>query len=185
MEDLGTTTKLLNRLGSGDQGAADELAPLIYERLRQLAGSHLKRERWHTLQPTELVSEAWMRLSQQADMSFESRAAFYGLASRVMRSVLVDRVRSRDAQKRGGDRQRITLSEDIRVTDDAEVDLMDLNDALTRLEDLDPELVRLAELRFFGGLNNAEIAQALGKSKRTVERHWRLAMAWLQGELAQ
>lgn len=183
--DPRTTTRLLDRLGAGDRAAAEELAPLVYAELHRLAERHMAGQgREHTLQPTALIGEVWLRLVGGAPLAFAGREPFYALASRIMRSVLVDHARARAAQKRGGDRARVTLQGDERSADASEVDVLALDEALVRLQAMDPELHRLVELRFFGGLAHPEIARTLGVSLRTVERNWRLARAWLHGELA-
>jgi RNA polymerase sigma factor (TIGR02999 family) len=180
--ERGTTTRLLNRLGSGDSEAANELASLVYAELHDLAGALLARGARATLQPTALVHEAWMRFAER-ESSFENRFQFYALAGKVMRSVLVDHARARATLKRGGERRQITWVDDGGDTDEPPLDLLDLDQALQRLEGLDAELFRLVELRFFGGLSNADVARALGVSEPTVERRWRLARAWLRAEL--
>ena len=180
--ERGTTTRLLNRLGAGDSQAAHELAPLVYSELHALASTLLARRSNATLQPTALVHEAWMRFAGQ-ESSFENRFRFYALASKVMRSVLVDHARARQALKRGQGRRPVTWIDAGEATPERRLDLLDLDDALRRLEGLDDELSRIVELRFFGGLSHAEIAGALGLSLPTIERRWRLARAWLHAEL--
>lgn len=181
--ELPSATQLLNRLGAGDAGAAAELAPLVYEELRVLASSSLGRDAArHTLSPTALVSEAWLRFAGEG-ARFENRHRFYAFAAKIMRSVLCDHARARGALKRGGLRQRITLAEDARVGGEADLDLLDLDHALQRLEAMDPDLHRMVELRFFAGLSHPEIAELTGVPLRTVERRWALARAWLSGEL--
>ena len=180
--ELHTATQLLNRLGAGDQEAAGALAPLVYDELRALAGSFLARNAGHTLAPTALVNEAWLRFAD-GGARFENRHKFYAFAATIMRSVLCDHARARGAEKRGGLRQRITLAEDARVGDERDLDLLDVDAALQRLEGMDEELHRLVELRFFAGLSHPEIAEVTGAPLRTVERRWALARAWLRGEL--
>ena len=180
--ERGTATRLLNRLGAGDPEAAHELAPLVYAELHDLASALLTRKSDTTLQPTALVHEAWMRFPGEG-LSFENRFQFYALASKVMRSVLVDHARARQAQKRfPGDRQVtwIDVGQDV---PEEPLDLLDLDGALQRLECLDGELFRVVELSFFGGLSHADIARAFGVSLSTIERRWRLARAWLHAEL--
>lgn len=182
--DPRTTTRLLNRLGAGDAQAAEELAPLVQAELLRMARGQMAG--WghdHTLQPTALVNEAWLRLAGGDPLAFPGRAAFFALASRVMRSVLVDHARARQALKRGGDRSRVTLDDEGGAAPRAAVDVLELDDALRRLKDMDPDLHQLVELRFFGGLTHPQIAHVTGTSLRTVERQWRLARAWLHGEL--
>lgn len=184
--DPETTTRLLNRLGQGDSAAADELIPLVYAELHRLAEQHMARQGpRHTLQPTALVNEAWARLAEQDALEFDGRDPFYALASRIMRTVLVDHARARNAEKRGGDRRRLTLLGDEEDTQGVTLDILALDEALQRLKDMDPELHELVELRFFGGLKHPAIARQLGTSLRTVERNWRLARAWLHGELGE
>jgi len=180
--ERGTTTRLLNRLGAGDSKAAHELAPLVYSKLHDLASALLSRGPNAALQPTTLVHEAWIRFSGEAS-SFENRFQFYALASKIMRSVLVDHARARQAQKRGQGRRDVTWIDAGQDAPDRRLDLLDLDDALRKLEGLDDELFRLVELRFFGGLSHAEIARAFGVSLPTIERRWRLARAWLHAEL--
>ena len=177
-------TRLLNRYAGGDSEAGEQLFPLVYDELRKLARRYMGgNDRGHTLQPTALVNEAWLRLVDQETAGFDGRRNFYALASRIMRSVLVDHARARCAEKRGGGQRRITLYDDAGVQESGSIDLLALDEALERLTEVDPELARIVELRFFGGLNHPEIARATGSSLRTVERNWRLARAWLHGEL--
>ena len=179
--DHGTTTQLLNRLSAGDSEAANELAPLVYSELHHLAGGLLARGAHATLQPTALVHEAWLRFAGE-ESSFENRFQFYALAAKVMRSVLVDHARAREAQKRGGKSRQVTWI-DAGGVEEPPIELLDLDEALHRLEALDTELFRIVELRFFGGLTHAEIARILEISVPTIERRWRLARAWLHTEL--
>lgn len=181
-------TRLMNRLSAGDAGVSEELLELVYAELHDLAAAHMARERPdHTLQPTALVGEAYLRLVGARDVSWESRRQFYAMASKVMRSLLVDHARERRAQKRGGDRARIPLGTDVTApgTDprDATIDLLDLNDALERLALVDPTLAQAVELRWFGGLGVNETAAALGLPVRTAERRLRAASAWLRDRL--
>jgi RNA polymerase sigma factor (TIGR02999 family) len=177
-------TLLLQRYGEGDRAAADELLPMLYEELRRIAGAHLAHERKdHTLQPTALVHEAWLRLVDQPARDLQSRQHFLSLAARVMRRVLVDHAREHGAQKRGGDATRVTLDGAVALYESRALDLIALNDALEALTSLDPELARLVELRFFAGCSVEEVAQVLGVSESTVAREWRLARAWLQDQL--
>jgi RNA polymerase sigma factor (TIGR02999 family) len=178
-------TMLLRRLSSGDDGAADELLPLVYGELHALAARFMgERAAGHTLQPTALVNEAWLRLIEPAaGGSFESRAHFLGVAAKAMRSVLVDHARRRGAQKRGGALERVPLEDIAELFEERASDLLALDEALTRLAAMDAQLGRIVELRFFGGLSVEETARTLGVSEPTIVRGWRVARMWLQREL--
>jgi RNA polymerase sigma factor (TIGR02999 family) len=183
--DTAKATQLLQRMSNGDGSAADELLSLVYGELHSLAGRFMaERSSNHTLQPTALVHEAWLRLVEpNPGSSFESRAHFLGVAAKAMRSVLVDHARRRNAQKRGGANERIPLDEISVLFEERASDLLALDEALTRLSAMDPQLGRIVELRFFGGLSVEETARALEVSEPTIVRGWRVARMWLQREL--
>src|SRR5204863_9241232 len=178
----GEVTMLLRRLAAGDGGSRDRLAELVYDQLHAMARGQLRGMRGHTLQPTALVNEAWLKLIG-SDADFGNRQHFLGVASKAMRSVLVDHVRRKRADKRGGDAQRVELDETIAFLEGGEVDLLDLDEALAELESDDAMLARLVEMRFFSGMTNAEIAAVEGCSESTIERGWRLARARLRRRL--
>jgi RNA polymerase sigma-70 factor (ECF subfamily) len=158
-----------------------ELVSQVYEELRKLAGGQLRMQvASHTLQPTALVNEAWLKLAANPDLRFENRHAFLALASRAMRQVLIDHARGKQRDKRGDGWQRVTLSGLDAPGGENDVDLLALDDALEELAQLNPERVRLIELRFFGGLTETEAGEALGISRREASRQWRSARAWLQ-----
>jgi RNA polymerase sigma factor (TIGR02999 family) len=177
-------TKLLRAWGQGDQAAFARLVPPVYDELHRLAASYLRRQRpGNTLSPTTLIHEAYLRLVDQQDPHFESRAQFFGLAARVIRGILVDYVRRRLACKRGGGASRLTLDEAVEVPDGRGVDLVALDDALSSLATLDPQRSQVVELRYFGGLTIEETAEFLGVSPATVKREWKAAQAWLYREI--
>ncbi len=172
-------TLLLAHLNEGDPTAADELVPLVYGELRDIAKRCLGTTRATTLQPTVLVHEAFLRLFGPAAARAANRREFFGLSAKIMRDVLVDEVRRRGAEKRGGGRRRLTLTGHVPPAEDDAFDLLDLDDALRELAEVDPRQHRIVELRVFGGLEIGEIAAIAGVSKSTVEREWRAARAWL------
>jgi RNA polymerase sigma factor (TIGR02999 family) len=179
---------LLADLRAGDADALEQLMPVVYAELRQLAASYLRRERpEHTLQPTALVHEMYVRLAGhvgQHGAAWEDASHFFGIAARVMRQVLVDYARAGGAAKRGAGRLRVTLSGLSHMAPGPDIDLLALEAALTRLAALDAGQARLVELRFFAGLTLEEAADVLGRSVRTLKRDWRSARAWLQRELS-
>jgi len=180
----GDVTALLSALSAGENTARERLLPIVYDELRAIAGARMAGERGdHTLDATALVHEAYLRLIDTERVQWEDRSHFFRIASRAMRRVLVDHARSRNALKRGGDRHRITLHDP--STDENDVDLLALDDALERLESIDPRQRGVVELRFFGGCNVADAARILGVSERTIEEDWRMARAWLRRELAR
>ena len=167
-----------------DPGAANRLMPLVYDQLRELAQRYLARERAdHTLQPTALVHEAYLKLVNQSRVDWNGRTHFFAIGAQMMRRILVDHARTAQRQKRGGGRQRVTLEEGL-VADRQDEDILALNDALERLETLDTRQAKIVELRFFGGLTVAEVARELGLSKRTIENEWTMVRAWLRRELS-
>ncbi len=180
----GEVTRLLLEWKGGDAAALDRLLPLVYAELRRIAARHLRHERpGHTLQPTALVHEAYLRLVSAPELEWQDRAHFFGVAARLMRQILVDHARARQRAKRGGEVRKVSLDEapEARVT--ADVDLLALDEALGRLADLDPQQSRVVELRYFGGLTTEETAEVVGVSPATVKREWTLAKAWLRREL--
>jgi RNA polymerase sigma-70 factor (ECF subfamily) len=178
--DRRDVTKLLVDWGNGDRAALDELTPLVYEELRRMARRYMRREGpGHTLQPSALVNEAFMRLVDQRDVRWQNRAHFLGVAAQLMRRVLIDRARSRARAKRGGGTVRVSVSEAVTVAQQAS-DMLALDRALTGLTEMDPRKGRIVELKFFGGLTTEETAEVLGVTPRTIEREWRAAKAWLQ-----
>jgi RNA polymerase sigma factor (TIGR02999 family) len=180
----GDITQLLKEWSAGDKQAMERLMPLVYDELRRLAKSHLRRERHQiSLQPTALVHEAYLLMADQPQMNWENRAQFFGLAARMMRNILVDHARARQAEKRGGGDLRVSLAVADCIGQEPEVELLALDDALNRLAEFSPQHSRIVELRFFGGLTIPETAEALGLSHATVERHWSFARAWLFNEL--
>jgi RNA polymerase sigma factor (TIGR02999 family) len=182
--DAAQVTDLLRAWSGGDRQASDKLLPLVYEALRDLAARQLRGERpGHTLQPTALVHEAFLRLVGQHEAGVQNRAQFFALAAQAMRRVLVDHARARAANKRDGG-QRVTLSESSAVGVPRELDVIALEVALEELKETDPRKVRLVELRFYGGLGVDEAAAALGISPATAAREWRMARAWLYRRLA-
>ncbi len=177
---------MLKAWGGGDQSAFDELLPLIYGELRRLARRYLRRERPnHSLQPTALVHEAYLRLVDQRQIQWQNRAHFFGAAAQVMRRILIDHARQHGAAKRGGAEQRVTLDEDLAFAPERDFNLLVLDGALNRLAEVDPQMSRLVELRFFGGLSIDETAEVMGVSEATVTRQWRAAKAWLHRELSR
>ena len=182
----GEVTLLLAELTQGNRDAAAELIPLVYKELRRIAGYYMRDERVsHTLQPTALVNEAFLRLVDQTRIDWRNRAHFFGVAAQLMRRVLVDHARERAAAKRGGQRARIDLDHvEIGLTPEGSEQLLAVEEALTRLRAFDPQQERIVELRFYGGLTVEETAEALRVSPRTVKREWAMAKAWLQAELA-
>ena len=179
-------TELLRAWGGGDAQAPEALVPLVYAELRRQAQLALRREgEGHTLQPTALVHEAWLRLGDQHDARWESRAQFFAVAAQMMRRVLVDHARTRRALKRGGGAVQVSLGDADRAVGAAPdaVDVLALDDALARLAVLDPQKARLVDLRYFAGLSIPEAAAALGVSPATVGREWAVARMWLRREL--
>ena len=173
-------TRILDLAQAGDPRAADQLLPLVYDELRRLAAHKMANElRGQTLQPTALVHEAWLRLSQQSNARWQNREQFYAMAAEVMRRILVDRARRRQARKHGGQLERVDLDaiELPGPGDDSVV--LQVHEALERLAKEDAEKAEVVKLRFFVGLENAEIASLLGVSEKTVQRHWAFAKAWL------
>jgi len=164
---------------------AEDLAPLVYDELRRIARAYMRRERpGQTLQATALVHEAYLRLAG-AGTPWHDKRHFVGIAARSMRQILIERARARGAAKRGGDQVRVTFDDGLNVSAAQTIDLEALDDALTRLDTLDPELARVVEVRFFGGLSIEETAEALSVSPATVKRRWTLAKAWLARELGR
>jgi len=177
-------THLLKEWSDGDERALDKLTPLVYEELRRQASRYLRRERrGHSLQTTALINEAFLRLIDARDVHWQDRAHFFAIAANLMRRVLVDHARRRDAEKRGGSALRLTLDEGLAVAKETDVDLLAIDEALDRLAKIDPQQARVVELRFFSGLTVDETAVALGVSPKTVKRDWSVARAWLCREI--
>ncbi len=177
-------TQLLKEIQSGDKTALDQMLPLVYGELKKLASYQLRRERSnHTLQPTALVHEAYMRLINQREVNWRDRAHFFGLASQMMRRILVNHALAHKAEKRGGSEVMLSIDEVVNFSSQPGVDIANLDDALNRLERLDPQQSRIVEMRFFGGLTVEEVAEVLNISSTTVKREWRVAKAWLYEQI--
>ena len=177
-------TQLLIHWSNGDAQAVDRLLPLVYGELRRIAARHLRAEReGHTLQPTALVHEAYLRLVDQTRVQWQNRAHFFGVAAQSMRRILVDHARRHAAAKRGNPAQKLSLDEALEVGSEPAPDLLALDEALKELEKIDPQKSRIVELRFFGGLSVEETAEVMGLGTATVVRHWSMAKAWLYGQV--
>ena len=176
-------SQLLEAWSAGEETALDELMPHVYQELRALAARQMRRERAdHSLQTTALVNEAFLKLVQQDGVEWANRSHFFAIAATAMRRVLVDYARERGTQKRGGDAERVSLDR-VQIAAKPEVNLVDLEECLLRLEKLDPQQVRIVELRYFAGCTIDEVAAALQISPSTVKREWRMARVWLRAEL--
>jgi RNA polymerase sigma-70 factor (ECF subfamily) len=183
--DRPSPTALLEAWGRGDRAAFDALVPLVHDELKRIARHHMRRERGeHTLQPSALVNEAYIRLLDVARIEWQNRAHFFAMAARVMRRILVDSARARKFQKRGGGAQIASLDEALVVSTTPGPDLVALDDALNALSEMDPRKAQVVEMRFFGGLSAEETAEALHVSLGTVMRDWRLAKVWMLRELS-
>lgn len=180
----GEVTSLLLQLKQGNRGAEDELIPLVYNELRRIAGKYLRRERvGHSLQPTALVHEAYIRLVDMKQIDWQSRSHFFAVSAMLMRRILVDHARARHAVKRGEGWTTVSIEQFSPAEEDSRADVLALDEALKRLAILDLRQSKVVELRFFGGMSEEESAQVLGVSARTVKRDWRIAKAWLYKEL--
>lgn len=176
-------TRLLVDLRAGSTSAFEKLLPLVYDELRRLASKYLQQEyQQRTIQTSDLVHEAYLRLAG-ADINWENRAHFFGIAARSMRQILVDQARRRNAEKRGGEFTRVSLAEGILISDQTDGKLLALEEALALLETFDERLCRIIELRFFTGLSIEETAEAMTLSTSTIKREWSVARAWLQREI--
>jgi RNA polymerase sigma factor (TIGR02999 family) len=179
-------TELLERWSNGEEAALDQLMPLVYSELHKIAMCRLRRERHqHTLQPTALINELFLKFSEQNNMSWQNRDQFFGVAAQLMRRILVDYARAKQAEKRGGDRYCISLRHLRAFGDEPDEDLLDLHDALDKLAARDADCARVVELRFFGGLTIKQTAEVMNSSHATVEREWKIAKAFLKCELTR
>lgn len=181
---LDQVTRLLGALGRGEQRALEELLPLVYDELHDLASAAMRNLRQgHTLQPTAVLHEAFVRLVGTSTLSYEGRDHFFAVAARAMRSVLVDHARRKGASKRSGPGERVELTDSVAGYEERGLDLLAVEEAIARLAEFDPDLVQVVELLFFAGLTSEEAARILGCSSRTVERDWRTAKAFLRASL--
>jgi len=180
-------TQLLVELTDGNTQVLELLLPVVYKELRSLANNYLRRERAdHTLQPTALVHEAYIKLVDQKNVQWQNRAHFFGVAANIMRRILVDHARKHNADKRGGEFSKEQLEEAlVVVSDEKSFELLALDDALEQLAKVDPQKSRIVELRYFGGLSVEETAEVMGISEITVKRHWKMAKAWLYGQISR
>jgi RNA polymerase sigma factor (TIGR02999 family) len=185
MDDrTGSVSHLLRAWGRGDLQARDELVPVVYRELRQRAGAYLRRERSdHTLQPTALVHEAYLRLTAQDRVAWQNRAHFFAIAAQMMRRVLIDHAREHQAAKRPGAHLRVLLDDGVGAAQPRECELMMVDEALVELARIDPRQGQIVELRYFGGLSEQEVAVVLSISRATVTREWQTARAWLYRRL--
>jgi RNA polymerase sigma factor (TIGR02999 family) len=185
MSSSENVSQLLRQWGAGDQAALDKLMPLVYSELRRLASNYLRRERQnHTLQPTALVNEAYLKLIDQKSARWQNRAHFYGVAAQLMRRILVDHARQHQAAKRGGPSQeRLSITSAGQLGEKPDLDLLALHEALEELKTFDSPQERIVELRYFGGLSIEETAEVMGIGHATVERDWKMARAWLRRKL--
>lgn len=178
-------TELLVAWGKGDKAALDELMPVVYDELRRLAQNYLRRERTgHTLQTTALVHEAYLRLVDQKSVNWQNRAQFFGIAAQMMRRILINHAKDRNAKKRQGYATRVSLDDAVSFFENRELDLMALDEALDELGALDPQQTQIVELRFFGGLTIEEVSEVLGISTATTKREWDSAKLWLRRQLS-
>jgi RNA polymerase sigma-70 factor, ECF subfamily len=183
---VGDVTQLLYRVRGGDHGAHTELMGLVYQELRALAGRYMRREDvGHTLQPTALVHEAFIRLIEIKEVEWQDRAHFFAMAAQLMRRVLVDHAREQKAAKRGGGQQVYQLEEAFVLAEGRSDQLLELDELLDRLKILDLRKAKIVEMRFFGGLTEDEIAEVLGVSARTIKREWAFSRAWLLAEMSK
>ncbi len=182
----GEVTELLVKWSEGDADALDQLLPIVYAELRRIADAYLRRERsGHTLQATALVHEAYLKLIDQTQVKWQNRAHFFGIAAQIMRRLLVDHARKHTADKRGGEFEKLPIEEEILVvSNEKSAELLALDEALENLEKMDAQKAKIVELRYFGGLSIEETAEVLGVSIATVNRQWRMAKAWLYGQIA-
>jgi RNA polymerase sigma factor (TIGR02999 family) len=184
--DKGEVTSWLIATSRGDAAALKSLAPLISEQLHRQAVRFFRRERaGHTLQPTLLVNEVYLRLINQNEVNWQNRAQFFGMAGQMMRRILVSHARARQARKRGGAAQQITLNENLAGEPQRDMNLLALDDALKKLETIDAKKSQMVELRFFSGLSVEEAAEVMGVSPRTIDRQWQTAKAWLHREISK
>ncbi len=184
MAESAEITRLLREVRTGNASAESTLMEALYPDLKRIAAGYLRHERrGHTLQPTALVNEAWLQLLGQTEKNWTNRSHFFAIASRLMRRIMVDYARKKNAGKRGGGLQRVELTEALAISDDGLEQILLIDAALNRLAAWDPRQCRVVELRFFGGLSEDEVAQVLGVASRTVKRDWKVARAWLHGEL--
>lgn len=176
-------TQLLTKWSEGDERALEELMPLVYDELRRMARSYLRRQAGHTFQTTELLHETYLKLARNDQHNWQNRAHFFGVAATAMRHILVDYARSKQSLKRGGWQEKLSLPDNIADTNNESAQVVALDDALTRLAELDQRKSRVVELKYFGGLTNEETAEVLKISVETVKRDWRFARTWLLREL--
>jgi len=177
---------LLIDWGKGDEYALEQLMPLVYDELRRMAKNYMRRQpSGHTFQTTDLIHEAYLKIAGGEQRNWQSRTHFFGVAAKAMRHILVDYARAKHNQKRGGWQERVTLAENMRATNESSEDMVALDEALNRLSVLDDRKVRVVEMKFFAGLNIAEIAEVLKVSPETVKRDWSFAQTWLLRELQQ
>jgi len=184
MTETDEVTVLLSALTRGEEDAAGKLIPVVYDELRRLAASYMRRERVdHTLQATALVNEAYLKLVEQRSVDWQSRAHFFGIAAQLMRRILIDHARGHLRQKRGGEQIVVSLDDAFIISEKQGGELLALDDSLNQLAKIDPRQARVVELRFFGGLTVEEAANVLGVSPKTVKRDWNVAKAWLYADL--
>lgn len=182
----GEITRLLKDVGgkATEEEVASRLLPLVYRELRRLASSYMRRPN-PTMDVTELVHEAYLKLVDQRDVTWQNRAHFYGIAARLMRRIVIDRARKRSALRRGGNERKVSLDEALVCSDERSEALVLLDRALSKLATFDPRQSKIVELRFFGGMTAQEIAEVLGIGERTVDRDWKMAQAWLKREITE
>lgn len=184
--NIAQATQIVNDMVAGNREASQQLFALLYDDFRKLAGMYMKRERaGHTLQPTALVHEAYLKLIDQTRVEWHGRTHFFAVGAQAMRRILVDHARRRNRLRHGGGRYRLCLTEGLALSPQRDEDLLAVDEALQKLTKVDPRQATIVELRFFGGLSVEEVAEAMGLSKRTIEKEWTMVRAWLRSELGE